>query len=156
LLNQQLPKHINERIDALLSETLLDLLIGQCTDLQSLLVLARRETDAAERDDFDQLLEVAGERASLGERLETYHRQITELRDKLGEKNGLLVDHALVKEGVQLALNIREQDSQTTSLLLAARTRIGEAIARLGQSQRHSLAYLQNESASGLNCDRRA
>lgn len=154
--NSNLPKDIIDRIDALQSESLLDLLIGQCTDLESLLVLARREREAVRSSDFDQLLDVARERATLGERLENYHRQITELRDKLGQGNARLADHRLAKEAVRLMLNIQEEDSQTTSLMFAARTRISETIARLDQSQRNSLAYLQNGSANGLNCDRRA
>lgn len=151
-----LPNHISERIEILKSQTLIDLLVDQCSDLESLLTLARRETTAAESGDFDSVLDVARERASLGERLEVYSRQISELRNKLGQDNHHLSEHTLAKQAVQLLLNIRSQDNETTSLLLAARTRIGESIAQLDQRHRNSIAYLQNGIASGLNCDRLA
>src|SRR2546428_1987470 len=67
------------------ADSLLDLLIGQCADLEALLRLARREEEAVKARNFDELLRVTEERATLGERLEVYHRQIAEMRLRLGE-----------------------------------------------------------------------
>jgi len=132
-------------------ESLMDLLIAQCSDLEGLLALARRETVAANSNDFDELFTVFGERAKLGDRLESYHRQVAELRDRLGP----YVDPALSSKSAKLAVEIQTQDTQTTSLLLAAQFSASKEIARLDHSQRKSLAYLHGALPNGLKCDRR-
>jgi hypothetical protein len=132
----------------------MDLLIAQCSDLEGLLALARRENVAANSEDFGELFAVFGERAKLGDRLETYHRQVAELRDRLGQGAGTYIDPALSTRTVQLVVEIQAQDRETTSLLLATQAVTSEEIARLDCGQRNSLAYL-HARANGLNCDRR-
>jgi hypothetical protein len=132
-------------------ESLMDLLIAQCSDLEGLLALARRETVAANRNDFDELLTVFGDRAKLGDRLESYHLQVAELRAKLGA----YVDPTLASKNAQLVIEIQRQDAKTSLLLVAAQSRLSEEITRLDHSQRNSHAYLQGALPNGLYCDRR-
>ena len=136
-------------------DSLMDLLIAQCSDLEGLLALARRETVAANSDDFDELVLVCGERAKLGDRLETYHRQVAELRDKLGQGTGTYIDPALSSKTEQLVVDIQAQDVETSILLMATQSWTSQEIARLDYTQRNSSAYLYGARANGLNCDRR-
>ena len=133
-------------------DSLMELLIAQCSDLEGLLALARRETVAANSEDFGELFAVFGERAKLGDRLESYHRQVSELRDKLGA--GTYIDPALSTRTVQLAVEIQAQDMETTALLRTTQVTTSKEIARLDHSQRNSSAYLHGARANGLNCDR--
>jgi hypothetical protein len=142
------------KIRHLPAESLMDLLIAQCSDLEGLLVLARRENVAANSKDFGELFVVYGERAKLGDRLESYHRQVAELRDKLGQCAGTRIDPVLSTKTVQLVVEIQAQDKETTSLLIANQALTTEELARLGYTQRNSLAYLQSATTNGLNCDR--
>ena len=144
------------KIAKLQSEPLMDLLIAQCSDLEALLALARRENRAAGADDFGEVFAVAQERATLGNRLETYHRQITELRAQLGPSAADLVGTTVARETVRLAMEIQAQDQQTGSLLWAARTRTSHAILQLHHKHRNTMAYLHGAPSSGLHCNRRA
>ena len=135
------------------TDSLMDLLIAQCSDLESLLGLARRENVAAHSDDFGELFAVYGERAELGDRLESYHRQVSELRDKLGQCAGSNIDPMLSTKTVQLVVEIQAQDKETTALLIAHQAMTTEELARLGYKQQNSLAYLQGARSNGLNCD---
>jgi hypothetical protein len=148
-------QHDKTRIRELPAESLMDLLIAQCSDLEGLLSLARRENVAANSQDFGELFVVFGERAKLGDRLETYHRQVAELRDKLGQGAGTSIHQVLSTKTVQLVVEIQAQDKETTSLLIANQALTTEELARLGYTQRNSLAYLHGTPTNGLNCDRR-
>lgn len=136
------------------TDSLMDLLIAQCSDLEALLGLARRENVAANSGDFGELFAVYGERAELGGRLESYHRQVAELRDKLGQCAGTNIDPVLSTKTVQLVVEIQAQDKETTTLLIAHQAMTTEELARLGYKQQNSLAYLKGARATGLNCDR--
>ncbi len=65
------------------SDSLIGLLAGQCADLEVLFDLAQRETAAAGQKDFETVFSIVTERARIGEKLETYQRQIAELRSFL-------------------------------------------------------------------------
>lgn len=138
------------------SDSLIDLLVGQCSDLESLLKLARKEATAAENDDFDGLLRIVSERATLGERLESYHRQIADLRKSMGASAERVIESNIAEESVRLALAIQSQDSSNRQLLSAAQAKQQEAIIRLENGRRGSVAYLSEGRLGGLNCDRRA
>jgi len=138
-------------------DSLLDLLIGQCADLEGLLALARRQAIAAEQNDFDELVVVAQDRASLGERLESYHRQIAELRATMGRTAEPVYEDPVVKETVRLAVEIQTLDTRTRKMLAVTRTETRNALVTLEQGRRNFAAYLQGEAgAGGLKCDRRA
>jgi len=138
------------------ADSLIDLLVAQCADLDALLKLARREAAAAAENNFESLLDVTCERATLGERLESYHRQISDLRSIMGDSAEHVVRSALVKESIQMALEIQSHDAATTAALTSLRTNTNGQIARLEQGRRNSSAYLNEARTPGIKCDRRA
>jgi len=137
------------------SNTLIDLLVAQCSDLQKLLSLARRETVAVQENDFDELLSITSERTRLGNRLESYHRQIAELRDAMGETGERLIESNVAREAVKLITDIQTSDSASQTALTQARTETNDALSRLERGQRSSVAYLQDGKRNSLNYDQR-
>jgi len=138
----------------------MDLLIAQCSDLESLLALARREVTAAEDSNFRELVEVAKDRASLGQRLESYHRQIADLRSSMasmGRTAESLFENPVAQEIVRLAVEIQAVDSRSKTMLMTTQADTRHAINCLEQGRRNSVAYLHGDTrASGFNCDRQA
>jgi len=150
-LNNRTVETINSHADSLI-----DLLVAQCADLEALLKLAREESLAAAENDFDRMLEVTTERATLGERLESYHRQISELRGLMGASAEHVLQSALVKDSIRLALEIQHNDATTSTSLLHLRSNTNGQLSRLEQSRRNSTAYLNETRVAGVKCDRRA
>jgi len=138
------------------AETLLDLLIGQCADLESLLVLSRRETQAVEQHDFEAVLRLVEQRASLGDRLEVYHQQIAELRLRLGEAAEPPMRSAAATRAADLAASILAQDGLTRPLLAAARAELATQQQQLTQNRRGVSAYLQEGRPGAVACDQQA
>ncbi len=141
--------------------SVLDLLIAQCSDLEALLALARQEEQAANARNFDEVLRIVNERASLGERLEVYHRQIADLRAKLGSAEARPctaapqagpTQTALLGQTVVLVSAIRAADARTQPLLLAARNELSAEQRRLEHVQRGVNAYLR-EGRLAIACD---
>ncbi|MBI1766221.1 MAG: hypothetical protein HYR56_32860 [Acidobacteria bacterium] len=141
--------------------SVLDLLIAQCTDLEALLALARQEEQAATARNFDEVLRVVNERATLGERLEVYHRQIAALRDTLGKAEtdlastpapAGLTQTALAGQTAALVAAIRATDARTQPLLLAARHDLRAEQCQLDKTQRGVNAYLRN-GHNAVACD---
>jgi hypothetical protein len=138
------------------ADSVLDLLIAQCADLEALLTLARREAQAAEARNFDEILRVAEERATLGERLEVYHRQIAEMRLRLGAVVEPMMRSETAKHTAALATEILAEDARTYPLLLAARNELVQEQQQLDRSNRAVNAYLQDGRALSVAYDRRA
>jgi hypothetical protein len=138
------------------ADSLIDLLVAQCADLEALLKLARQESAAATQNDFDRMLEVTTQRATLGERLESYHRQISELRAVMGDSAEHVLQSTLVKDSIRLALEIQGNDKVTSTSLIHLRTNTNGQISRLEQGRRNSTAYLSEARVAGIKCDRRA
>ena len=138
------------------ADSLLDLLIGQCADLETLLALARREEEAAESRNFDALLRVTEERATLGERLEIYHRQIAEMRLRLGEAAEPALRSEAAARATLLVTGILESDARSGPLLLATRQEMADECLRLDQARRGTNAYLQGTPKTPVACDRKA
>lgn len=133
----------------------MDLLIAQCSDLEALLELARRETSAVEGNDFGGLVTIASDRATLGQRLESYHRQIAELRTTMAGVVEPLLEDPVAQETVRLAVEIQTLDARTKAMLIDRRTETRNALANLEQGRRNSIAYLSDDARRGLMCDRR-
>ena len=138
------------------ADSLIDLLVAQCTDLETLFKIARQESAAVVENDFDRLFTLSSERAILGERLESYHRQISDLRSVLGDTAEQVINSLVAKESVRLALEIKASDADTTSALMNIRGNTNGQLARLEQARRHSNAYLNEGRAGGIKCDWRA
>jgi hypothetical protein len=136
------------------AEPLMDLLAAQCADLEALLSLARREEAAAGRGDFEEVMSVVIERATLGERLETYHRRISEMRERLEDSGNRAIASPAARRVASLVVEIQATDSRTTPLLAAARTDAVERVGRLDTARRTG-SYLNQQRSSPIACDRR-
>lgn len=134
------------------SDSLIELLTAQCGDLEKLLALAREETHAAEAKDFEKVMEIVSEREQVSRRLETFQRQISELRSKLTEGAELFQTKVSARV-VELASQTLAQDAATKKLLTASKREASEKLARIPISQRGANAYLR-EDKRGLAYDR--
>lgn len=138
------------------SDSLIEILIAQCADLETLLTLARCETEATERKDFAEVVRVVSERAAIGERLESYHRQIAEMRQCLGESAQEAIQSGMAQTAVKLILDIQQQDEQTRPLLLRSRNETVAESFQLEQARRSTRAYLREATPLSVACDRLA
>lgn len=138
------------------ADSLLDLLIAQCLDLESLLVLSRSEAVAAESRDFEAIIRISQERATLGERLEIYHRQIAEMRQRLGAAAEPTMQGSMAMRVTELVNGILTQDRDTQPLLMAVREEITQERKSLDQTQRGLSAYLNDGRIPAMACDQLA
>lgn len=138
------------------AEPLIELLAAQCSDLEQLLALARRETDAAERRDFDEIMRVVDARATLGERLETYHRQIADMRARLGSSADAATTSPTAHRLASLVADIQTADRRTMPLLVAARTEAAEGLAKLDAGRKTAGAYASPGRVGPIALDRQA
>lgn len=138
------------------ADSLLDLLIAQCADLEALLALSRRETAAAEARDFAGMIEVVTERATLGERLEIYHRQIAEMRQHLGAAADPALQSKTATRVTELITGILAQDERTRPMLATVHDQIGIERRNLNQIRRGLTAYLRDGRGPAVACDERA
>lgn len=138
------------------ADSLLNLLIAQCEDLEALLVLSRGETAAAAARDFDEIIRITAERATLGERLEVYHRQIADLRQRLGAAAESALESPAATRIAELVNSVQAQDHQAHSLLLDVRREITSERKHLNQVQRGLTAYLSDGRMPAVACDQLA
>ena len=135
-------------------ESLMEILFAQCNDLEALLALAQRETGAAQQHDFDQILEVVKQRATVGDRLEVYHRQLAELRARLGEALDPALNNPVVARTLALVATIKLQDDHTRPMLIAARGEALKQSLRVDRAQRNLGAYTRKGQAISIACDK--
>ena len=135
------------------SDSLIDLLTAQCADLENLLTLAREETLAAEQGNFLGILDIVSDRERIGKRLETFHRQIAELRTGLGENNETFRRNEITKRVVEIANLTIAQDKKTQLLLQTSREKAAEELNNIEKSYRGNNAYLR-EQKKGLAYDK--
>jgi len=132
----------------------MEILFAQYDDLEALLALARREVVAAEKYDFDQILKLVKQRATLGDRLEVYHRQIGELRARLGEAAESAFKNPVVAKTESLVAAIKLEDSRSLPKLLAARDESLKQSLRIDQAKRNLGAYAQGGQTGSVACDK--
>lgn len=142
-----LPHSLTENSDSLIA-----LLGAQCTDLEKLLLLAREETLAAQEGKFLRIWEIVSERASIGQRLETFQRQIAELRGHLESQGEDITKFDATQKVIELANHTLLQDQQTKKLLTAARENALSDLNNLERSSVRANAYLK-EQTKGLAYD---
>lgn len=135
------------------AEPIIELLISQCGDLESLLLLAKRETAAAETGDFEEILNVVEERATLGQKLETFQRQIESLRESMGYKLDIMLKNSITERAAFLINQIQSQDEITRPLLVTSRNNASENLQQLSRSQMSINAYLKDQSKTSVACD---
>jgi len=132
------------------SDSLIDLLTDQCVELENLLSLAREETLAAQSGNFGAIMGFVSEREKIGKKLETFQRQISELRGCLDTnlpKN--ISAHIVEITNMTLA-----QDRKTTRLLNASREEAKDQLNDLALSEKNTNAYTQ-ERRKGLAYDKK-
>jgi hypothetical protein len=138
------------------ADSLFDLLVAQCSDLEALLALARSETAAVQARNFDELIRITAERATLGERLEVYHRQMAELRQRLGTAAESVLQSPTALRIAELVTCVQTQDQQTRPLLLSVREEVGEEKKQLNHATRSLTAYLNEGRMPAVACDQLA
>ena len=138
------------------ADSLLDLLIAQCMDLEALLTLSRSEAAAVEARDFEAVIRLTAERATLGERLEVYHLQIAEMRQRLGAAAETVMQSPTATRITELVTGIVAQDSYTRPLLQEIRHDIDLQQQRLTLAQRGLTAYLNEGRLPAVACDQLA
>lgn len=135
------------------SDSLIELLTAQCADLEKLLSLAREETVAAEGRDFDGVLRVVSERAVMSEKLETFQRQIAELRERIGgDAQEAVWQGGLTAKMSEVIREIITHDTQTHLLLTGLRQNSVNELNNVEYTYRSSNAYLR-EMKKGLAYD---
>jgi hypothetical protein len=137
------------------ADSVMDILSAQCADLETLLALARRETEAVERNDFEAVIRIVGERADLGERLEVYHRQIAEMRKRFTDPVEKALRGTVATRTVELAVDIQTQDTRTRKLLMTEHDRVSNELARLNQGRRSVNGYLREARTNSVAYDQR-
>ncbi len=136
------------------SDTLIELLGAQCSDLEQLLALARQETQAAQEGKFLKVWDIVSERAAIGKRLETYHRQISELRGSLEAAGTNVTQFDITHRVIELANSTLVQDQKTRALLSSSRDEAANGLKALGKGHAGSNAYLR-ENTKGLSYSRK-
>lgn len=124
------------------SDSLIGLLTDQCADLENLLALAREETAAAERGDFEEIFRIVTERERVSRRMETFQRQIGELRSFLGAGEASRKQNEIAARIIETANLTLAQDGKTRLLLTAARENASLELQKTEKSFRGASAYL--------------
>jgi len=135
------------------SDSLIGLLMAQCSDLEKLLTLAREETLAAQKGKFLKIWDIVSEREAIGKRLETFHRQISELRGHLESKGESLSQYDITNRVIELTNMTLAQDQKTRLLLTASQEEAAEGLHNLEKSHHGTNAYL-HETTKGLAYNR--
>lgn len=135
------------------SDTLVELLTAQCSDLEKLLSLAKEETVAAEKGKFTRIWDIVSERNILGKRLETYHQQIAELRTAIESQGEKVGNYDVTDRVVELANLTLIQDQQTRKLLTESRELTSTEMINLEKSNTGTKVYLR-QPTRGLSYDR--
>lgn len=128
------------------SDSLIELLTEQCSDLEKLLSLAREETLAAKQGNFLGLIDIVSDREKIGSRLETYHLQISELRNSLGENDETIRRQEITKRVIEIANLTIAEDNRNLLLLSESREKAVEELGNLEKSSRGNNAYLRAQT----------
>ena len=135
------------------SDTLVELLAEQCSDLEKLLSLAKEETVAAKEGRFTRIWDIVSERHAIGRRLETFHQQIAELRSNLESHANTSGKYDITDRVIELANLTLLQDQQTRLLLADTREQTATEIKELDRAQSGTNAYTR-QPMRGLSYDR--
>ncbi len=135
------------------SDSLIELLVAQCDDLEKLLALAREETLAAQNGNFLSILDIVSDREKISQRLEVFQEQIGELRQNLSASETGFVRDELFNHTIELATMTLRQDKETKLLLGGMRDEALEELSNLDKSQRGTTKYLYQQT-KGLSYSR--
>jgi hypothetical protein len=135
------------------SDSLIGLLTAQCSELEKLLALAREETEAARDGKFLRIWDIVSERAAIGKRLETFQRQITDIRAILETKGEKVSQYDITNRVIEFANQTLVQDQQTRLLLSASRDEAVANLKNLEKSHNCTNAYMR-ENTKGMAYNR--
>ncbi len=135
------------------SDSIIGILAAQCKDLEVLLSLARREAAALKDNNFDDLLTVTKERASLTDRLEIYHKQLADLRSRFEVDFHYVNKTTIALQTQELVTKIQSQCSENLQMLLVSRNNLLRDRRQLDQSRRSLSAYSQNMPSISIAYD---
>lgn len=136
-------------------DSLMEILFAQCSDLEALLALARKETEAAESEDFEQVLDLVKQRATLGDRLEVYHRQLAEFRASMGESADTALSSPVAAQTAALITAIKLEDARSLPMLHASRNTARQKVMRAARAAKNIGAYASKEHHIPTACDKR-
>ncbi|MFM9904730.1 MAG: hypothetical protein ACKVQJ_09190 [Pyrinomonadaceae bacterium] len=131
------------------SDSLIELLGAQCSDLEKLLALAREETEAAQEGRFLKIWDIVSERAAIGKRLETFQHRISELRSHLESKGENVNQYDITNRVIELANQTLMEDQKTRLLLTETREEAAVGLKQLSKVSAGTNAYLR-ETTKGL------
>lgn len=126
------------------ADSLIDLLAAQCTDLENLLSLARQETVAVKKNDFEELLRIVSERDKISQRLESFQQQIGTFHDFLEAAQGNPRKQEIAEKIIKISNLTLTQDKQNKLLLEATRENAAGQLRQLEKSLRGTNAYLRD------------
>lgn len=128
------------------SDSLIELLVAQCTDLEQLLALAREETLAAQQGNFLSILDIVSDREKISNRIEVFQQQISELRVTLSSNEENFFRREEFAHAIEIATLTLEQDRQSKLLLTGLRDESLAELKNLEKSHRGVNKYLSAES----------
>jgi hypothetical protein len=128
------------------SDSLIELLTAQCSDLEKLLALAREETIATQCGNFEDVFDIVTKRTEIGDRLETFQRQLSELRAHLGDSATTILNNEITARVVEVAGLTLAQDQKTRLLLTGVRESAAAELANLERGQRGANVYMRAET----------
>jgi len=133
------------------SNSIIEILVAQCQDLEKLLVLAKQETLVLQKNDFEQLFIIIKERATLSSRLELYHKQLADLRSAITQNQ--VTPENIVNTTVDLVSAIQTQYAQNGLLLLEAKEKLFKERQQLEQTRRGVDSYLHSYNPTSVAYD---
>lgn len=125
------------------SDSLIEILTEQCSDLEKLLFLSREEANVAQQNDFERLLEIVTERSEIGKRLEVFQQRIAELRSFLGT-NVAEKEKETMKRIEEISSLIIIQDRQTKQLIASEKEKTSLKLRSLNQALKGTNSYLSS------------
>jgi flagellar biosynthesis/type III secretory pathway chaperone len=138
------------------ADSIIEILVAQCADLEQLLSLARAENAAATAGDFASLLRIVNERAPIGERLESYHRQIAELRARLSAGDESFMHNWAAQRAIELSNEILQRDAETRARLDESKKSLTLKLTRLQHARRSVEIYAREDLRIPVAYDRLA
>ncbi len=127
------------------SDLLIGLFITQCADLESMLKLEKACILAARDGDYERVLKFNSEREALYEKIETFQRQTSNLRERLGKNVELVWESEIM---TRMSEVIHLFNSPNENRLLLGNIARKKSVETLSSSSR-------TESNSNLNLDKK-
>jgi hypothetical protein len=127
------------------SDLLIGLLTTQCADLEIMVTLEQAEIFAAQSGDYQKVIKIISEREILCEKIETFQRQITKLRERLGKNVELVWESNIAARMAEVVQCFMLQNEDKQLLLEIARKKSVSDSNSAAHLQRISNLYLREK-----------